>query len=170
MDITIRAASLCDAQDLFQIHTQPHVVKNTLQLPYPTQEMWHQRFSNEQNNQSSFRLVAEINKPEKPSQVIGNIVFEVLQNARLRHTLDFGMAVDINFSGLGVGTTLVAAMIDMADNWLNIRRIQLEVYRDNETAIALYKKFGFEVEGTRQDYAYRDGQYVDALLMARIKH
>ena len=170
MDITIRAASLCDAQGLFQIHAQPHVVKNTLQLPYPTQEMWHQRLSNEQNNQSSFRLVAEINKPEKPSQVIGNIVFEVLQNARLRHTLDFGMAVDINFSGLGVGTTLIAAMIDMADNWLNIRRIQLEVYRDNETAIALYKKFGFEVEGTRQDYAYRDGQYVDALLMARIKH
>jgi L-amino acid N-acyltransferase YncA len=35
--------------------------------------------------------------------------------------------------------------------------------------IALYKKFGFEVEGTHRRLAFRDGEYVDAYSMARLK-
>ena len=34
---------------------------------------------------------------------------------------------------------------------------------------ALYEKFGFAVEGTLHDYAFRGGHYVDAYLMARIR-
>ena len=43
------------------------------------------------------------------------------------------------------------------------------VYADNERAIALYRKFGFEAEGTHRAYALRDGRYVDALAMARLR-
>ncbi|SUC78391.1 putative acetyltransferase YhhY [Providencia stuartii] len=35
-------------------------------------------------------------------------------------------------------------------------------------AWGLYKKFGFEQEGVMRDYAFRDGQYVDAIMMSRI--
>ena len=35
--------------------------------------------------------------------------------------------------------------------------------------IALYKKFGFEMEGTHCRYAFRDGGFVDAYFMARLK-
>jgi hypothetical protein len=38
----------------------------------------------------------------------------------------------------------------------------------NAAAIALYEKFGFEMEGTHRRYAFRDGAYVDAYSMARI--
>jgi putative acetyltransferase len=38
---------------------------------------------------------------------------------------------------------------------------------DNASAIALYKKFGFEIEGTHKRFAYYDGEYVDAHIMAR---
>jgi putative acetyltransferase len=57
----------------------------------------------------------------------------------------------------------------MADRWLNLVRLELEVYTDNEAAIRLYERFGFEREGTMRQYAFRDGLYVDAYAMARIR-
>ena len=39
----------------------------------------------------------------------------------------------------------------------------------NAIGIALYEKFGFEREGTHRRYAFRDGEYVDAYSMARIR-
>jgi putative acetyltransferase len=59
-------------------------------------------------------------------------------------------------------------LLDAADNWLGIRRIQLTVYEDNAPAMHLYKRFGFVIEGKHQAYALRDGRYVDAYVMARI--
>ena len=71
--------------------------------------------------------------------------------------------------GRGIGTALVAALVDAADNWLNLKRLELTVYVDNEPAIRLYKTFGFEVEGTRRADAFRDGKFVDCLMMARLR-
>jgi L-phenylalanine/L-methionine N-acetyltransferase len=61
------------------------------------------------------------------------------------------------------------AALDLADNWLDLTRVELSVYTDNAAAVALYKKFGFEIEGTRRRYAFRNGEYADAYSMARIK-
>jgi putative acetyltransferase len=59
--------------------------------------------------------------------------------------------------------------MDLADNWLNLRRLELEVYTDNEPAIRLYERFGFEREGTLRQHAFRAGRYVDSYLMARLR-
>ena len=57
----------------------------------------------------------------------------------------------------------------MADNWLNLKRVELQVYTDNARAIHLYEKFDFVIEGTHKAFAFRDGEYVDAYSMARVK-
>ena len=57
------------------------------------------------------------------------------------------MAVRDDWQGKGVGTALMEAVPDLADNWLGLTRIELSVYTDNAAGAALYKKFGFEVEG-----------------------
>jgi L-phenylalanine/L-methionine N-acetyltransferase len=79
------------------------------------------------------------------------------------------VAVRDDRQGKGVGTALMEAALDLADNWLNLARIELTVYVDNAPAIALYEKFGFEVEGTHRRFAFRKGEYVDAYSMARLK-
>ena len=61
------------------------------------------------------------------------------------------------------------AAVDLADKWLNLARLELEVYTDNEPAIRLYKKFGFVIEGTLVRFAFRDGQYADGYAMARLR-
>ena len=48
-------------------------------------------------------------------------------------------------------------------------RLELEVYTDNDAAIRLYEKHGLVLEGTNRRYALRDGEYVDAHVMARIR-
>ncbi|HZM22240.1 MAG TPA: GNAT family N-acetyltransferase, partial [Anaerolineales bacterium] len=73
------------------------------------------------------------------------------------------------WQGKGAGTALMEAMVDLAERWLNLTRIELEVYTDNEPAIRLYKKFGFVIEGTYVNFAYRDGHYADAHFMARLR-
>jgi putative acetyltransferase len=64
----------------------------------------------------------------------------------------------------------MAAAIDLADNWYNLRRLELEVYTDNAAAIRLYQRFGFVIEGTHHSYAYREGAFVDAYSMARLRN
>ena len=61
------------------------------------------------------------------------------------------------------------AAVDLADNWINLKRIELQVYSDNTSGIALYEKFGFVIEGTHTAFAFRNGQYVDAYAMARVQ-
>ena len=61
------------------------------------------------------------------------------------------------------------AALDLADNWLGLMRLDLRVFAANEAAIALYRKFGFEMEGTHKRFALRTGEYTDAHVMARLK-
>ena len=80
-----------------------------------------------------------------------------------------GMGVRDDCHGQGIGSKLLEALLDAADNWLNIRRVELSVFADNAAAIALYRKFGFEEEGVLRDYAFRDGHFADVLTMARLR-
>jgi ribosomal protein S18 acetylase RimI-like enzyme len=57
------------------------------------------------------------------------------------------MSVHDEFCGRGIGSALLAAFIDLSDNWLNLKRLELTVYVDNEPAIRLYKKFGLRGGG-----------------------
>ena len=102
-------------------------------------------------------------------EVVGVIGLHTSSRPRVNHRGEIGMMVRDDWHGKGVGTAMMRAVIDLADKWLNLARIELTVFTDNESAIALYRKFGFEIEGTHRKYAFRDGDFVDAYAMARIK-
>lgn len=58
--------------------------------------------------------------------------------------------------------------INQADNWLNLVRVELEVHTDNLSAVSLYEKVGFETEGIKRLSTFKNGRYIDMLLMSRI--
>jgi len=76
--------------------------------------------------------------------------------------------VDAACHGQGVGKALMQALVDYADHWAQVLRIELTVFVDNPRAIALYQAFGFRTEGRHVGYALRRGQYVDVYSMARM--
>jgi len=163
MDITVRHTELEDCEALHRIFSGPRAIAGTLQMPLPSTEKWRKYLS--EPPEGLFSLVACLE-----DEVVGEISLETSPTRwRMRHVGSIGMAVRDDWQGKGVGTALMEAALDLADNWLNLTRIELRVYVDNAAAIALYEKFGFEVEGTHRRLAFRDGEYVDAYSMARLK-
>jgi L-phenylalanine/L-methionine N-acetyltransferase len=160
--ITIRAAEPEDADDLALLFNAPGVVAGTLQLPLTSVE--HRRERLAEPPRGTHDMVAVVD-----GRVVGMLGLHLEQGARRRHAASFGMAVHDDFQGQGIGSALMRAMVDLADNWLGLQRVELAVYTDNQAAIHLYQKFGFEIEGTARGYALRAGHYVDALLMARLR-
>ncbi|GGA41823.1 GNAT family N-acetyltransferase [Paenibacillus yonginensis] len=86
---------------------------------------------------------------------------------RIRHTLYLVVGILQSYSGQGIGTRLFAEMEKWAADH-DIHRLELTVMAHNERALALYRKAGFEVEGTKKDSIYVDGQYVDEFYMAKL--
>ena len=160
-DFIIRAARPSDIEAITALVNLPGFRRGTLRLPYQSITETARRFSDA--NPNTHGLVAE-----RQGEIVGEIGL-MRQTGRRAHVASIGMGVHDAHAGRGIGSALLAAVIDLADNWLNLRRLELTVFVDNEPALALYQKFGFAVEGTHTDFAFRDGAFVDAYAMARLK-
>ena len=163
--ITVRRTTTHDAAALARIMGEPGVLANLMQLPFASEELWAARLAeNNLPGRIDLPLVAELH-----GEVVGSCGLGPVGPAvRRRHAMMLGISVALAAQGKGVGTALMAAMCDYADGWAGALRLELSVFVDNEVAIRLYRKFGFEVEGRHRGYARRDGVYVDSLSMARI--
>lgn len=160
--IVIRRAEVRDAEALCAVMGAPGAQAGTLQMPMPSLEMWRKRIADQPVE--DYFLVAEID-----GVVVANAGLHVAGRTRRRHAASVGMSVHDDWQGKGVGSALMARIVDLADHWFDYRRLELTVYVDNVAALALYRKFGFEVEGTLRQYALRGGAYVDAYTMARLR-
>ena len=161
MEILIRRSEPNDAAAVRDIYAGIVAYSGTLQLPYPSIEIWQKRLTDVPAHAHS--LVAEVN-----GEIVGNVGLEVCTSVRRRHVGTFGIGVKDECQGQGIGSALLEAVINLADNWLNLKRLELTVYTDNQAAVHLYKKYGFVIEGTSPAFAFRNGGYVDAYQMGRV--
>jgi putative acetyltransferase len=159
--IEVRAAELSDVEALTRLFAHRSAYAQTLQLPLQSTEVWRKRLVT--NDDTQITLVATV-----AGEVVGNLGLTRFTRPRRAHVGEIGMGVRDDWQGQGVGSALLEAALDLADNWLGIRRLELHVHADNDRAIALYRKFGFQPEGTHRAYAIRNGIYVDSLSMARL--
>lgn len=161
--IQIRRQEPSDAAALHDVYSQPKVIWGTLQMPYPSLHEWQAGSAEEPRRM--IRLVACTDE-----RVVGNLAIWTFPSPRRRHAGEIAMAVHDHWQGKGIGTALMAAAMDLADNWLDLFRIELQVFVDNEPAKRLYERYGFEVEGTLRQFAFREGSYVDVFAMARVSN
>lgn len=161
-DITIRRAEPEDYAAVQAIYDTPRAQAGTLQLPFPSLDLWRQRMQAVDPNAHLLLACAG-------DEVVGQLGLYVSANPRRRHVGELGMGVRDDWQGRGAGGALLKAAIDLADRWLQLRRLELQVYADNAAGIALYARHGFAEEGRHRAYAFRDGGFVDALAMARVR-
>jgi putative acetyltransferase len=158
--IKIRAIRAADAAALLLIRGDAAVLPNLLAVPFQRLADAEALFAKLTPDHHS--LVAEIE-----GLIVGSAGMH-RQAGRRAHVALLGMMVAPSWHGKGVGSALMEALIDVADRWLDLKRLELHVYADNARAVALYRKFGFEIEGRLRGYAFKDGAYVDSLAMARL--
>ena len=106
------------------------------------------------------RLVADMG-----SEIIGWCDIETPAREGFNHTGELGMGVRKGYRGQGIGTALLEAALQMAEE-KGLERVELDVFASNKVAISLYKKYGFAVEGRKRKARKLDGAYDDIILMA----
>ncbi|NNH64899.1 GNAT family N-acetyltransferase [Rhizobium laguerreae] len=159
--VLVRAVRLSDAEEITDLINLPGYRAGTLRPPY--QRVEEVRKYMENPSPGGLNLVVTQN-----GRIVGNGGLNRLSGRR-QHVASLGMGVHDDFTGRGFGRILLGAMIDAADDWLDIKRLELTVYTDNDVAIRLYRKFGFEQEGLLKAFGFRSGEYVDAYTMARLR-
>ena len=160
-DLMIRAARLEDADGLNDLANLPGFRHGTLRMPYQGVEWVKRRLESFDPNRHF--LVAL-----KEDVLVGQGgLFR--RQGRESHSGFIILGVHDDYRRQGVGQALLAALIDIADNWLGLIRLDLTVNVDNEAAIKLYERYGFENEGRQRAAALRDGKLVDAFMMARLR-
>ena len=163
MNYTIRPIGPEDAEGAAALRRMPGVFENTLGLPsYRTADS-KAFIAGLGPDDHNFVAVLD------DGTVIGCAGLTVCSNPRMRHAGSVGLYVHTDYQNKGVGTALMETLLDLADNWLMLVRVELEVYADNERAIHLYEKLGFEQEGLLRMTTVRNGRYVDEYKMARIR-
>lgn len=167
MKLTLRRVKPADAASIAEQFADPDVFGGTLQLPFASEEMWAQRIAGmNPPAPGSNELVLAACIDDKPVGLAG--LHSAGPSVRRRHAMGLGITVAKASQGQGVGHALMASLLDYADNWAQILRIELTVYHDNVRAIRLYERHGFEHEGRQRAYGLRNGVYEDVLTMARL--
>lgn len=144
-DVTIRKAVPRDAEDICEIEE--------ICFPDPW-SMDSVRYELEQN-EMAYYLVAE-----EAGRVVGYVgLWRILDEGHITN-----VAVHPEYRGRGIAEGIIRSMLEHTAGECILHHT-LEVRRDNQPAINLYRKFGFEVEGVRKGYYQSDGE--DALIMWR---
>jgi putative acetyltransferase len=159
--LVIRAREPGDWREFAELLQLPKVRWGTLRLPFASKDQYRKWLENPPEGMTG--IVAELD-----GRIVG-CADVTRDKGRRGHVGVIGISVHDDFHGRRIGSAMMAALIEVADDWLDLKRLELTVQTDNEAAIRLYRKFNFEVEGTLRANSFRGGTYVDAHIMARVK-
>lgn len=126
-----------------------------------TLEQERKFIENSINNENGLFLIAEIN-----GKIIANSsVGRVTNNKRFLHRAAMGIVVKKDYWNMGIGKNLMQECIKWCKE-KGVEQLELEVVTQNNRAISMYQKFGFDIYGTKK-HALKcaDGSYEDEYFM-----
>ena len=105
---------------------------------------------------------------EYDNKVVGQCsVGLVRRNARYRHRAEVAFVILKNYCNLGIGSRMMEECIKWCREH-EVTQIELDVVKNNDRALKMYRNFGFEIIGTRENaLRYQDGTYADEYLMIK---
>lgn len=164
MEITTRPIEASDVDDVHAITTSPAVLPTTATVPLTSKSAVAEDIASAHAAPNRHLLGAVVG-----GRVVGFGGLTVGRRARTRHVGHLFLEVHESFQGKGVGRALLSAILDLADRWLGLARVELQVNADNDRAVRLYERAGFVREGVLRGNILRDGRYVDSIIMGRLR-
>lgn len=169
MHYTIRSATKQDAENLsllrLQIDGETENMDREPEEAFIDQVGFEEIIEKDTNHPKNLFLVAECD-----ARLVGYSRCEGNDLKRFSHKVEFGLGVLKDFWGYGIGKNLMKETISWADE-CGIKKIVLNgVLETNESAIEMYKRLGFEIEGfMKNDRILSDGKYYSTYMMGRWK-
>jgi RimJ/RimL family protein N-acetyltransferase len=163
-ELSIRLMEKSDVEDARVLHNDPSVLRQ-LTDPRPVSELqqatWFETLS---RSQSSQRYVV---RNSVSDYLIG--IFRVDNIDLVNKSVMVGLDIAPKYRGRGISHQVYKHFIDHFFNEVGIQRIYLYVLETNEVAHHIYKKLGFEEEGRQRQAIFREGRYVDYIMMSLLK-
>ena len=164
-ELLVRNASASDARALRDVMQRTHAETDYL-LSYPDE----QSVDEEQEARSLAETEHSNNEVELVAVVDGKIVGSagvsaVRSRRKVAHRARFGISILKEYWGMGIGRMLTDASIDCARQ-AGYTQLELEVVADNERAVSLYRRAGFEEYGRNpRGYRSADAGYQELVYM-----
>lgn len=162
----IRTICLDDAEQFLDLCTRLDEETQFMML-----EPGERTITVEEQREDIERLLSKENSTiivaEEAGQLVGYLAVLGGEFKRNKHTAYIIIGILQAFTGRGVGSKLFTAV----EQWAHqnaIHRLELTVMAHNKAGIALYKKRGFEIEGTKKHSLLVNGQYIDEYYMAKL--
>lgn len=165
--INIREVTIDDAENLVQLIKQVETESNFMLYGSGERDIDTDKQKNQielfSQSPHSTILVSE-----NPYRKLVGYAYLIGSNApKQSHVIHIVIGVLDEFTSIGIGTKLFQALEDWAINH-NMTKLELTVVVDNVTAIGLYQKMGFEIEGTKKQSLLIDGKYCDEYYMGKL--
>jgi putative acetyltransferase len=157
-DVVIRGVKRRDVGQLQELMSLDNVIWGTTVMPCVSELAVEAAIA--QENRHWFIAAAR-----DDDRVLGYLYLGWGQG-RWRRIASLVMAVRDDAAGMGIGTRLIERALHVGFQYLDLQRIELEVYTDNAPAIHMYEKAGFAHEGTKRRNAIRNGIHVDGHILA----
>lgn len=142
----LRNGDAADGAEVCEVFCKTHAESDYL-LSYPDEN----RFTKEQEAEFLAGKTASPKEIEICAVVDGKIVGTagieaVGSKDKVKHRAELGIAILQAYWGMGIGRALMEACIECART-AGYAQLELDVVAENEAALALYKKVGFEEYG-----------------------
>lgn len=163
--IVLRPLKGSDLEQLVKLHNDPEVKTMAAMHQFPVSpELEKQWLENILMDKSNTKAYFGIEVREQG--LLAGVCF--LQSINwVDRTAWLGISLITEYQGKGFGKRALKLLLDYGFNKLNLYKISLYVLSVNESAIVMYEKSGFELEGTLKQHCNVDGRRCDLLIMSR---
>jgi len=163
-NITLRPLALEDAPYTLALRYDMEANKAMMGYPYPVnlenEKTWIANLYPQGERKSIFLAVEE----SKTKTFAGYLSVKNIDN--ISGTADFGIIFAKEFRGKGYAKETLDIFFDYLSREIHLRKLTLFVLEENETAVEVYKKNGFEQEGLLKAHVWQDGQYKSVIVMS----
>ncbi|WP_195947622.1 GNAT family N-acetyltransferase [Paraclostridium bifermentans] len=131
--------------------------KNEFSMSVEAEQDYIERVNN-MNNSKNVLIIIE-------DEIVGIASITSVQKERMKHNGTLGISLRKKYWGIGLGSEIMAYLIDWAKSNKITKKINLLVREDNIRGVKLYEKFGFEKEGLLKKDMYVNGVYYNTIAM-----
>lgn len=134
-------------------------------IGYEDQLAWFKKMTADSN---SVRLFSVEYKDKEQWVMVGHCNFQAIDLNNRSAEVGFFLGYK-KYWNCGIGSKVAEQLLEIGFTQMNLHRIWLRVFQTNPRAIRAYQKVGFNTECTLRQARYKDGKYLDFIVMSILK-